>query len=286
MDNLATIDGDDIYLDPPLRLLPQWDSRWGNKVIAGNEGKAKWAPNGCNASTAAMILRWFAEDCTAGQISFPTKPDALIEQEMYPLRMAEAFWPLAKPAGKVELTEDGHIHVRKIYAVAAHYLKTGEIPRKEEGGNAIMPPDPGADYVSKRPSEGWMATIRSMLEAGPVIIGIGAPTSTGHFVVVHGIVDDGLLIVDPGNVLCTAHRGGNAATANWQDKDGYLDGKTDPEKVRMPQATQWPDGAFPDPGEEDDGRGYNLITGAFLEALLKDMRSVVSLSHPEGVAFE
>ena len=64
--SLATVVGDDIYLDPPVRLLPQYDSRWAQQRIAGPKtGRMlNWVENGCNASTAAMILRWFAEDCT------------------------------------------------------------------------------------------------------------------------------------------------------------------------------------------------------------------------------
>jgi len=66
--SLATVVGDDIYLDPPVRLLPQYDSRWAHERIGGPKtGRMlNWVENGCNASTAAMILRWFAEDCTAG----------------------------------------------------------------------------------------------------------------------------------------------------------------------------------------------------------------------------
>jgi hypothetical protein len=75
--SLATVVGDDFYLDPPVRLLPQYDRRWAQERIAGPKtGRMlNWVENGCNASTATMILRWFAEDCTAGTIPFPTKPD-------------------------------------------------------------------------------------------------------------------------------------------------------------------------------------------------------------------
>jgi hypothetical protein len=117
--SLATVDGDDIYLDPPVRLLAQYDGRWAQKRIGGPKtGRMlDWRANGCNASTAAMILRWFAEDCTAGSVPFPTKPDSAIDPSWYPLRMAEAFWPEADPPGKVELTPEGRIHFRKIYSV-------------------------------------------------------------------------------------------------------------------------------------------------------------------------
>src|SRR5262249_47013925 len=140
---VATVDGDDIYLDPPVRLLPQYDGRWAHERIAGpRTGRMlDWVANGCNASTAAMILRWFAEDCTAGSIVSPTKPDGATDPSWYPLRMAEAFWPEADPPGKVELTPEGRIHFRKLYSVAGHYLKTGVIERRE-GGNVIDPSPP------------------------------------------------------------------------------------------------------------------------------------------------
>jgi len=113
-----------------------------------------WVENGCNASTAAMILRWFAEDCTAGTIPFPTKPDNAIDPSWYGLRLAEAFWPEADPPGKVELTPEGRIHFRKLYSVAAHYLKTGDIQRTE-GGNVVDPSSPTANYVTRPPAGGW-----------------------------------------------------------------------------------------------------------------------------------
>ena len=293
MDCFATVEGDNLFLDPPVRLLAQWDKRWGQEVIGGASGTQKWAPNGCSATSAAMILRWFAEDCAVGRLAFPTKPGGSIASDQYPLRMAEAFWPLASPPGKVELTANdangkggGHVHVQKIFAVAAHYLKTGEITRKEEGGNVVMPPEPRADVTSSTPSEGWMARIRKLLESGPVIVGIGAPAKAGHYVVAHGIIDGGLLIVDPGNVLSSAHRGGDekSGTENWKLKDGFLDGTSDPDRVRKAPDSQWPEGQVP--YQDGDGRGYNLITGMFLNDLLDDLRSVVSLSHPDGVAFE
>jgi hypothetical protein len=86
--SLATVDGDDIYLDPPVRLLAQYDGRWAQERIGGPKtGRMlDWRANGCNASTAAMILRWFAEDCTAGSIPFPTKPDSAIDPSWYPQR--------------------------------------------------------------------------------------------------------------------------------------------------------------------------------------------------------
>jgi hypothetical protein len=154
---VATGDGDDVYLDPPVRLWPQYDKRWRHERIAGPKtGRLlDWVSNGCNASVAAMTLRWFAEDCTAGTIPFPTKPGGSIAASWYGLRMGEAFWPNADPPGKVELTPEGSIHFRKLYSVAAHYLKTGEIQRNEKG-DVVDPTRPQACYVTQRPSEGWL----------------------------------------------------------------------------------------------------------------------------------
>src|SRR5262249_8592791 len=100
---VAVVDGDDIYLDPPVRLWPQYGNRWKQEGIAGPKTGAliDWIANGCNASVAAMTLRWFAEDCTAGKIAFPTKPGGSIDPSWYGLRMGESFWPNADPPGKV-----------------------------------------------------------------------------------------------------------------------------------------------------------------------------------------
>jgi len=276
---LATVDGDDIYLDPPVRLLAQYDSRWARERIGGPKtGRLlDWRANGCNASTAAMILRWFAEDCADGRIEFPTKPDGAIDPSWYPLRMAEAFWPDADPPGKVELTPKGKINFLKIYSVAAHYLKTGKVERRP-GGNVIDPSLPKAHFVTKRPAGGWMGHIRMMLEMGPVIVGIAAPA--GHFVLAHGIVDGGLLIADPGAVLHRAHHGGKGEIEDWSGKNGYLDGTMDRDRVRMPPASQWPDGEAP--FQEGDTRSYHLISGQFLDDLLDQLTSLTSLSYPEG----
>jgi Putative peptidoglycan binding domain len=276
---LATVDGDDVYLDPPVRLWPQYDSRWKHARIAGPKtGRLlDWVANGCNASAAAMILRWFAEDCTAGSISFPTKPGGTVDSSWYGLRMGEAFWPNADPPGKVELTPEGRIHFRKLYSVAAHYLKTGEIQRNERG-DVVDPSGPRAHYVTRAPAGGWIDLIRTMLEVGPVIVGIGAPA--GHFVVAHGIMAGGLLVADPGAVLYQAHHGGTPEIENWKGKEGYLDGTMDSERVRTPSPSQWPDGHAP--GQELDRRSYHLISGQYLSDMLDRLISVTSLTYPEG----
>jgi hypothetical protein len=276
---IAIVDGDDVYLDPPVRLWPQYDERWNRQRIGGPKtGKLiDWNDNGCNASTAAMTLRWFAEDCRAGRIAFPTKPGGSIDPSWYGLRMGESFWPNADPPGKVELTREGRIYFRKLYSVAAHYLKTGEIQRNENG-DVVDPSGPNASYVTAQPAGGWLSLIRSMLKTGPVIVGIGAPA--GHFVLAHGIIAGALLVADPGGVLYRAHNGGTTEIANWKGKEGYLDGTMDKEKVRMPSPSQWPGGNVP--GQEADGRSYNHISGQYLSDMLDKLISVTSLTYPEG----
>jgi hypothetical protein len=276
---IAIVDGDDVYLDPPVRLWPQYDNRWKHERIGGPKtGKLiDWVANGCNASVAAMTLRWFAEDCTAGTIAFPTKSGGSIDPGWYGLRMGESFWPNADPPGKVELTPEGRINFRKLYSVAAHYLKTGEIQRNEKG-DVVDPSGPKASDVTLRPAGGWLSLIRSMLKTGPVIVGIGAPA--GHFVLAHGIIAGALLVADPGGVLYQAHNGGTTEIANWKGKEGYLDGTMDKEKVRMPSPSQWPGGDAP--GQEADGRSYNHISGQYLSDMLDKLISVTSLTYPEG----
>ena len=132
--------------------------------------------------------------------------------------------------------------------------------------------------MTQEPSEGWLSLIRDMLKTGPVIVGIGAPAA--HFVLAQGIIEGALLIVDPGGVLYQAYKGGTGEIANWRGKDGYLDGTMDKEKVRMPSPLQWPDGNVP--GQEGDGRSYNLISGQFLDDMLDKLISVTSLTYPKG----
>jgi hypothetical protein len=235
-----------------------------------------WASNGCNASSAAMILRWFAEDCRAGTLAFPTKPGGTVDKTWYGPRLGEAFWPNADPPGKVELTAEGHIHVTKLYGICAHYLQSG--------GEIDASGSQKSHYVTSRPAQGWMELIRELLKTGPCIVGIGAPADGGHFVVAHAVVDDALLVSDPGNVLYGAAHGGKAhVSLDWSGKSGFLDaGKNleNADKVRMPPAAQWPGGKAP--GQEGDHRSYNRISGQFLQDMLKDLHSVVSLTHSAG----
>jgi len=279
---IAVVKGADIYLDPPVRNLPQWDrDRWGPTRIAGAKTGAMidWTNNGCNASTGAIILRWFAEDCKAGRIPFPTRPGSKVDSTWYGPRMAEAFWRQADPPGKVELTEAGRIHFRKIYGLASHYLKTaGEIERNANDQPVDNHP---AHYVTSEPKNGWLEVINELLKTGPCIVGIGQPASTGHFVVAQGVVGGALLVVDPGNVLYQSAKGmGKPHISDWSSRAGFVDGTQDPDKVRMPPSSRWPSGKAP--GQEGDARAYNLVSGQFLKELLANLISVTSLTHPEG----
>src|SRR3954466_8650080 len=107
---VAKESGDDVMVDPPVRNLPQWDpNRWGPTRMAGPKTGVmlNWTENGCKASTAAMTLRWFAEDCPAGKIPFPTKAGGSIKPDWYGPRMGECFWPNADPPGKIALSDSG-----------------------------------------------------------------------------------------------------------------------------------------------------------------------------------
>ena len=88
--------------------------------------------------------------------------------------------------------------------------------------------------------------------------------------VVHGVIGGALLMADPGCMLYRAHVGGKAPdSADWKGKEGYVDGTMDAESVRMPSPSQWPEGTAP--GQERDGRSYNLISGPYLSALLANL---------------
>jgi hypothetical protein len=52
----------------------------------------------------------------------------------------------------------------------------------------------------------------------------------------------------------------------------------------MPSLSQWPDGDAP--GQELDGRSYHLISGEYLSDLLDRLKSVTSLTYPDGAKFD
>ena len=285
----------DIYLDPPVRLLRQWDSgRWGYKQMAGKKCSPvpeglQWVGSGCGPTSAAMVMRWFAEDCRAGQVPFPTKKGSTIASDWYPPRLGDCFWPDADPHGKIALLASGPIDNGTLFAACAHYLKSGG---NVDASGAVK----GAAYqVTSKPSDGWMAEIARLLLFGPVIIGMGDPAPVGHFAVAQGIVGGALLVVDPGKVLYQAARGGKTASASgsgggavlindWKNVAGYVDGamKGGSAATRAAPGSQWPKGKPPD-GENDDGCSCAL-SGAALNRLMAGLHSVTSFTYKEGAA--
>jgi hypothetical protein len=273
-------DQGDVYMDPPVRLLRQWDSgRWGPTQIAGDNPKATWTMSGCGPTSTAMVLRWFAEDCPAGHVPFPTKKNgAKIKPDWYPPRMGEYFWPNANPPGKIALTASHTLDNDCLFGLAAHWLKSG--------GQG----DPLA-RGAYHPKSVSLSEIKSMLTMGPVILGIGDPAPVGHFVVVQGFASDALLIVDPGKVIYSAVRkggvpgtgGGAAVIENWKGIQGYKDGEDsgNARHCRVPQPSQWKDGNGVD-GKDWDPGCYCALSGAALERLMKFARNAASLSYPEG----
>ncbi len=267
------VDEQNLYLDPPVRNLPQYDGRWGGDQIGTIAGtppckELNWTNNACNISTATMVLRWFAEDCQAGTTPFPQplNPVKSIPPTYYSKRFAQVVYPKATP-GQVTL-DPKHVDVRHIFTFASNYLKTG---------NGAGPAMAASNYVNDQPKKGWLQLIKDMLKFGPVILGLGSPA--GHFVLCHGVIDNGLLIVDPGSVLTQAHASGTF-NADWKGVSGYLDGTKDPVKVRMPPPTQWPGGKVP--GKERNGADYVLLTGKALKLALTGMGKVISLTQSEG----
>ena len=275
---IAIVDGDNIMVDPPVRLIPQWDGRWADRRVAGPDSvnTANWQNSGCCPSCASMILRWFAEDCKAGRVAFPAMDGTRIDPAFYGPRMAQKFWPdgfdyyrkgkfAAKPDkpgnpdGKVELNNSG-VDFNQLFDKAAKWLG------KEK---AYYTTDSGGD---------WMAVIRKLLASGPCILGLGAPA--GHFVVAQGIKDGALLVVDPGNVLFQAvKQSGSSEIANWNGAQSL-----DLAKGR-PEASQWPGGDYPKGGNEESQGAYVALSGTVLKYTLAGIKWIHSLSYPDGPAF-
>jgi peptidoglycan hydrolase-like protein with peptidoglycan-binding domain len=274
---IAVVDGENIYLDPPVRLYPQWDPRWADRRVGGPDMvNTNWQGSGCCPSSAAMILRWFAEDCKAGRVAFPALDGTKISAAFYGPRMAQKFWPdgfdyyrkgkfAAKPDrpgnpdGKVELNNSG-VDFNQLFDKAAKWLGKDKA------------------YYTDQSGGDWMAVIRKLLAAGPCILGLGAPA--GHFVVAQGIKNGALLIVDPGNVLYQAVlQSGNKEIANW---NGY---KSLELEAGKPPASQWPGGSLPAGGTEDSKGAYVAASGTVLKSLLAGIKWIHSLSYPDGPAF-
>jgi hypothetical protein len=253
---------DDVLCDPPVRLLPQWDGRWGNDQIGGTERAPKdlpkglhWYYSGCCPSTMAMVLRWFAEDNkdSKGKLRFPEKDGTSLAADFYSQRMCEAYWPtlLGKPndKGRCGLNSSGAIDKAALMQKTAQQLGMDK-------AQTLRRPASGSD---------WVATLKSMLKNGPVAFNYTEPR--GHFVILQGIQGGKFLFVDPGNVFYSDLRKGS----------GFEQG------VGMPPAENWSGGV---PGNERDPRAYVSLEGAALEKVLQKILVVQSFAWSGAAAEE
>jgi len=206
---------------PPMRMLPQWDGRWNGDTLHDVD-TCTWQNSGCHPCSVAAVLRWIAEDdpATAGKFAFPTAPGSKISADCYPLRMCEAFWP--DLGGQVKSTNESDPKKRSV-----HHPALGEAAEQALG----MSKDARKVSLGKD----RLAGVKKALARGPLVV-----CMPGHFVVIHGIADGKLLIVDPGNVLLN----------HWE----YADGGGIEKKMGMPGDGRW-EGGKP-AGNEGDSRGY------------------------------
>lgn len=209
---------DDIFCDPPVRNLPQWDGRWGGLKLHDEE---TWGASGCHPSSIAMVLRWYAEDnpSTKGTFAFPEKSGSSVPHDHYGRRMAEAFWP--DLGGKVNAINNNVDHDGLLRKAAA---ALGMQP--DEKGRF------GAVLLSMGGNR--LETIKNALKTGPIVVNMTHP---GHFVVIHGYKDGKLLVSDPGN--CIAN--------HWE---GSVVG------AGRPTQDQWPGGGPPSHGNEYGASAY------------------------------
>ncbi len=112
-------------------------------------------------------------------------------------------------------------------------------------------------------SDQWLAKIKEWLPFGPVILGIGPPSSSGHFTVVHGYVGGSLQIVDPGGVFWQF----------WKSNCEF--------SVRMPPADQWDPPVNKSNGEYDY-RDYLSVKKEHVAELLKKSVNLTSFTAPGG----
>jgi len=199
---------------PPMRMLPQWDSRWGGHTLHDKE--STWQNSGCHPCSVAAVLRWIAEDnpATAGKVAFPSAASSRFGADRYPERMCEAFWPQLEGEVAAKSNKVDHTALR-------------------EAAEQALGMDKGAAKLSF--GKDRVATVKKALGRGPLVV-----CMPGHFVVIHGIDDGKLLIVDPGNVLVN----------HWQ----YEDGSAIESGKGMPPKDRW-EGGKP-PGAEREVRGY------------------------------
>ena len=197
---------DAIQVNPPVRLLVQYDPRWGPKYV---HDKETWQSSGCHPSSIYTILRWHAEDSpNRGSFTFPFKEGSEIPADHYPRRGAEGFWP--DKAGAVAAHGNLVAH-EELMAKACEALG---MDKKE----CVLP------HVS-------MASLKAALANGPLAICMQHP---GHFLVLQGIDGSGrLLICDPGAVL------GNDSGKHFAPWHNVQTGKG------MPPKEQWPNKSPP-----------------------------------------
>jgi|GEM_PF-4617578 len=213
---------DDIFCEPPVRNLPQWDGRWGTQKVHDQE---TWGASGCHPCSLAMVLRWYAEDnpTTRGAFAFPSVAGSTIPVAHYAQRMAQAFWPQLQGAdnlhGQVNAFNNTIDHDGLLRRAA---VALGMQPDAKGRFGAVLLPT-GGDLLQ---------TIKTALRTGPVVVNMTHP---GHFVLVQGYRNGKLLIVDPGNVL----------SQHWA---GVETG------VARPDRGQWPGGG--PAGNEFGGAAY------------------------------
>ena len=212
----------DALCTPRLRMLPQWEKRWGSKPLHDND--STWQNSGCHPSSIAAVLRWIAEDnpATAGKFDFPAATDSRIPADWYPPRMCEGFWPELKGQ------------------VAAKGGKVDHAKLREAAEKALRMPQ-GAAKLSL--GKDRLAAVKKALAKGPLVV-----CMPGHFVCIQGISDGKLLIVDPGNVLAN----------HWAIADGSEKGKRIEQGKGLPDPkTGWR--GSPAPGNEAAAAGYVRI---------------------------
>jgi hypothetical protein len=174
-------------VDPPVRLLCQYDPRWGTKYLKkqkkGKENEAyTWTKSGCHPTGLAMILRWWAEDNpkAVGKLKFPhtEKPDKIET----PVQVNQWLWnKVYVPCDKTISHNTICNSVKKIT-----YTDSG-MPMK--GEYKIL-----SGLTDKKKAE----IIKKALLLGPVLINMLKP---GHFVLVQGYRDGKIYVCDPGNTL-------------------------------------------------------------------------------------
>ena len=116
------------YPDEEVR----WRDVWGGYVVA-------YGLNNFVPASAGNVAQYYLTDGVVPQ-PIGSAHQSVVPYQAFPTadghiviaNLGESFWPNADPPGKVELTPEGRINFRKLYSVAAHYLKTGEIQRNEK----------------------------------------------------------------------------------------------------------------------------------------------------------